>query len=347
MNLSRLSFVLPFTRRLVRSLLLTATVASAAPKPGEIILGTILPSGTEQYRLLQELGQRWQRDSGGTVKLILHPDGRLGGESDMVKQIGIGKINAGLFSVVGLSDIDPGVTGLQIMPLTFRSWAEVDYVREKLRPQLEARLHERGYQVICWADAGWVRFFSTEAAVTTEDIRRLKLFVWAGSEAQITLMKSIGCQPVALETSDLLMGLQTKMIHAAPMPPVVAVASQLYRPAPHMLDMNWCPIVGAVVVKAEVWERIPVPIRTRMMATADAVGTKLRARGRLEDEEAVTAMKQHGLKIHALPAEAAAGWEKLREQVYPHIRGSMVPADIFDAVGQHLSDFRADRTATP
>jgi TRAP-type C4-dicarboxylate transport system substrate-binding protein len=265
----------------------------------------------------------------------------------MVKQIGIGKINAGLFTVVGLSEIDPGVTGLQLMPLTFRSWGEVDYVREKLRPNLEARLHAKGFEVICWADSGWVRFFATEPVVSTEDIRRLKIFVWSGSEAQIAIMKSIGCQPVALETTDLLMGLQTKMIQAAPLPPLVALAGQLYRPASHMLDMNWCPIVGAVVVRTDVWERIPPPLRTHLRVSADEAGVKIRARGRIADEEAIVAMKAHGLTVHALPPAAGAEWEKLREQVYPRIRGNTVPADIFDAVQQHLRDFRASISVQP
>ncbi|MEO6244591.1 MAG: TRAP transporter substrate-binding protein DctP [Opitutaceae bacterium] len=331
-----------FARFLSRAVVaLTAATAGAATKPGEIVLGTILPSGTEQYRLLQALGQQWRKDTDGAVKLIIHPDGRLGGESDMVKKIGIGQLNAGLFSVVGLSEISADVTGLQLMPLTFRSWAEIDHVREKMRPLLEARLRAKGFAVLCWADAGWVRFFSTELAVTPEDLRRMKTFVWAGSEAQIAIMKSIGCQPVALETTDLLMGLQTKMITAAPLPPLIALAGQIYGTARHMLDMNWCPIVGAVVVRTDVWEKIPPPLRTRLQAAAEETGKKIRAAGRSEDEESIRVMKKHGLTVHALPPNAAAQWEQLRDQVYPRVRGKLVPTDIFDAVQQHLRDFRA------
>lgn len=331
-----------FARFLAHAVIaLAAARALAAPKPGEIILGTILPSGTEQYRLLQQLGQQWRKDSDGAVKLILHPDGRLGGEGEMVKKIAIGQLNAGLFSVVGLSEINRDVTGLQLLPMAFRSWAEVDYVREKMRPLLEARLRAKGFEVLCWADAGWVRFFSAEPAFTPDDFRRTKLFVWAGAEAQIAIMKSIGCRPVPLETTDLLVGLQTKLINAAPLPPLVALAGQLYGPAPHMLDLPWCPIVGAVVVRTDAWEKIPAALRPRLLATAEETGKKIRARGRLEDEEAVRVMQQNGLKIHALPPAAAADWQQLKEQVYPRIRGVTVPADVFDAVEQHLRDFRA------
>ncbi|MBL9204846.1 MAG: TRAP transporter substrate-binding protein DctP [Opitutaceae bacterium] len=318
-----------------------AGFVARAAKPGEIVMGTILPSGTEQYRLLQELGQRWRKESEGKVRLILHPDGRLGGETDMVKKIGIGQINAGVFSVVGLSEISPEVAGLQLMPLTFQTWAEVDYVREKLRPVLEKKLRAHGFYALCWADAGWVRFFSAAPAVTPDDYRATKLFAWAGDEVQIAMMKSVGFRPVALETTDLLVGLQTKLINAAPLPPMVALAGQVHGPAPYMLDLKWCPIVGAAVVRADVWEKIPEELRSRLAAAAEETGRKLRARGRLEDEEAIRAMQKHGLKVTPFPATATADWQGLKDQVYPKVRGAIVPDEIFDAVEGHLRDFRA------
>lgn len=334
-----------FTRFLAHATLaLAAARVGAAVQAGEIVLGTILPGGTPQHLLLKELDQAWRRDSAGTVKLIIHADGRLGGEAEMVKKIRIGQLNAGLFTVVGLSEIDRGVTGLQLLPHTFRSWAEVDYVREKMRPLLEERLRAKGFEVLCWADAGWVRFFSKTAAVTPADFRRAKTFVWSGDEPQIALMKSIGFRPVPLETADLLLGLNTDLITAAPLPPLLALAGQLYGPAPHMLDLNWCPIVGAVIVRTDAWEKIPLPLRARLRATAEETGRKIRQRGRLEDDEAVRVMRQHGLHVHALPPAAAAEWTQVRDQVCARLRGSTVPADIFDAVEQHLRDFR---TAAP
>lgn len=330
-----------FARFLSRAVIALAAARAHAAKPGEIVLGTLLPSGTEQYRLLQELGQQWRKEGDGTVKLLLHPDGRLGGESEMVKKIGIGQINAGLFTAVGLSEINPDVAGLQLLPLTFRSWSEVDYVREQLRPVLEARLRAKGFTVLFWADAGWVRFFSTEPAITPAEFRRTKLFVWAGDEPQIAIMKSLGCRPVALETSDVLVGLQTKLINAAPLPPMAALASQVYGPAGHMLDLNWVPIVGAAVVRSDVWEKIPATHRARLLASAETAGKKMRQRGRAEDEDAIRAMKQHGLQVHAVPPAVAADWQQFREQLYPQIRGRTVPTEIFDAVQQHLRAFRS------
>jgi TRAP-type C4-dicarboxylate transport system substrate-binding protein len=330
-----------FLRLGILALLGLAAGTCAAAETVVIRLGTIMPSGTGQHALLQELGERWRVDSGGTVKLVLYPDGRLGGEAEMVKKLRIKQLNSGVFTAVGLSEIDPGASGLQLIPLKFRTWAEVDYVREQIRPLLEERLHAKGFEVLFWGDAGWVRFFSKEAATRPVEFQRMKMFTWAGDATQLALMQTMGYQPVPLETSDILLGLNTDMITTVPLPPLVALAARINGPAPHMLEMNWVPIVGAGIVRTDVWEKIPPELRVKLLASAEEIGARMRTRGRAEGDEAVQAMQQHGLTVHPLTPEAAREWQAQVEKLYPGIRGAMVPAEIFDAVDHHLAEFRA------
>jgi TRAP-type C4-dicarboxylate transport system substrate-binding protein len=259
----------------------------------------------------------------------------------MVQKINTGLLGAGLLSVVGLSEIDPGVTGLQLIPMMFRSWAEVDYVREQMRPLLERRLRDKGFAVLFWADAGWVCFFSKKPATHPNEFRQLKTFVWRGSEQQVDIMRSVGMRPVPLETAEIKTGLMNGMINCVPLPPLIAVAGQIQSETPHMLAIDWCPIVGAAIVKLSVWEKIPAAQRAKMQASAEAVGEKFRNRGRLDHEEAIRALRDHGLQVHAVTPDIEREWREFAAVVYPKIRGSMVPADIFDAVEKHLGEFRA------
>ncbi|MEY2880791.1 MAG: hypothetical protein RLZZ15_3171 [Verrucomicrobiota bacterium] len=335
-----------FSRFLSRAVFALAA-ARAAAATTDIRLGTVLPDRTPQHQLLVELAAQWQKESAGTVKLIVHAGGVMGDESAMVRKMKHGQLAAGLLTSNGLAEIDPAVTGLMFMPLIYRSWAEVDYVREKMRPLLESRLRAQGYEVLFWADAGWIRFFSKTAAFRPEDFRPMKLFAWVGDERQVALMKSIGFWPVPLESTNIPLGLGTGMIAAAPVPPLAALGGQIYRAAPHMLDLKWCPIVGATVVRTDLWEKIPAALRMKLAAAATPVGEKMRARGRTDDGAFIAAMEKNGLQVHAVPADALPQWEKLATDVYPKIRGNMVPAEIFDAVQQHLRDFRAANPATP
>jgi TRAP-type C4-dicarboxylate transport system substrate-binding protein len=246
---------------------------------------------------------------------------------------------------VGLSEIDPGVAGLQLMPLAFRTWPEVDYVREKLRPMLEERLRAKGFEVLFWADAGWVRFFSKEPGLLPDDFKKMKVFAWAGDVRETEIMRAVGYRPVGLETTDILLGLNTDLINVVPVPPIVALAGQLYGPAPHMLDLNWSPIVGAAIVRHDVWERIAPEVQARIREVSDAAGARIRAQSRAEDDEALRVMQQHGLKIQALTPEAAEEWRQLGDAVLARVRGNTVPTEIFDEVQHQLAEYRHSQAA--
>lgn len=323
-------------------LLAGAATIPAGAAPVTIRMGTILPSGTPQYQILQAMIEQWRKDSDGAVKVILYPDGRLGGESELVKKMRIKQIGAGVLTAVGLAEIDRGVAGLQLMPMAFQTWDEIDYVREKLRPVLEQRLRAKGYEVLFWADAGWVRFFSKDPAVRPADYRKMKMFTWSGDLQQADIMRSAGYRPVALETTDILLGLNTDMINAIPVPPLIALAGQFYTKASHMLDLNWSPIVGATVVRTDLWEKIPADLQAKLRAAAAAAGEQARAQGRRESLEAIKTMQARGLQVHTVPREAEPEWRALVDTLNPKVRGTLVPAEIFDAVQQHLADYRRE-----
>lgn len=313
--------------------------------PTIIRLGTLLPSGTAQHQSLQALAEEWRKLSDGSLKLVLYPDGRLGGESEMVKKMRIKQLNACVLTAVGLSEIDQGIAGLQVIPLAFRTWEEVDYVREKIRPRLEERLRAKGFEVLFWGDAGWVHFFSKAPVIRPDDFKKMKLFTWTGDVRQADLMKSIGYRPVPLETTDILLGLNTDMINVVPVPPLIALAGQLYGPAPHMLDLNWSPIVGAAVIRRDVWDKIPPELQAKLRAAGEITGAKIRTQSREESEKSIAAMQTRGLKIHPVPPEAQEEWRQLGTMVHSRIRGTTVPEDIFDDVMRLLAEYRSKAAA--
>lgn len=325
------------------SFLLLTGVLAAQNKPALVRLATVAPSGTSYHLALQQMGQKWRQSPGGGVTLIIYAGSSMGGEADIVRRMRQGQIQAAMLSVVGLSDIDKSVTALSHMPMMFRSMEEVDYIREQLRPDLEKRLLEKGFVTLFWGDTGWVRLFSKEPVVRPADLKKLRLFVWAGDNYQIDLMKAVGFQPIPLETSDILPGLQTGLIRAVPMPPFAALATQVYGPAPHMLALNWVPLVGATVITSKAWESVPAASREAVKKAAEEAGSQLRARGRQEAVESVQTMTKRGLKHQAVSPEVEAEWRRLAEDAYPKIRGGMVPADMFDKVRGLLADFRAGR----
>lgn len=311
----------------------------------KIRLGTLAPKGSSYFKELAAMGQKWREVSNGGILLTIYPDGTMGGEADMVQRMRLGQLQAGLLTAVGLADIEPGVGGLQLMPMTFHNLDEVDFIGQKLEPLLEKRLEEKGFVALFWSDTGWIRFFSKDKVVGPDDLRKTKLFVWAGNPAQVDLYRSVGINPVPLETVDILPNLQTGLINAVPLPPTYALAGQVDRSAPNMLDLAWTPLVGALVVTKKTWDTIPPETRDAMRQAALEAGVKIKTEGRRESVESVEAMRKRGLTVNPLTPEAEAQWRHEIDLIEPKIRGTMVPADIFDEVTNQLAIYRAGRAA--
>ena len=306
-------------------------------------LGTLAPDGTTYYKSLLEMREKWRKTSGGSVNLRIFGGGKMGGEAKMVSQMRLGALDAALLTATGLSEIEQAVTGLQSVPMMLRSLEEAEYIGMKLQPTLEKRMEKAGFVVLFWTDAGWIRFFSKKPMITPEDLQKSKLFIWAGDSYYVEMWKNGGFQPVPLETADIIPMLDTGLINCVPMPPFAALALQLHDRAPHMLEINWAPLVGALVVRKSAWDKIPAETRVELLKVARETGVENKAQSRAESNRAVEAMKSKGLTTHPVSAELEVRWRRAAEPFYPKLKGKLIPTDIWDEVDRALKEYRAGK----
>jgi hypothetical protein len=256
----------------------------------------------------------------------------------------IGQLQGALLSVVGLREIEPSIAALQNLPLLFRSWDEVDHVREKMRPAMEQRFLDKRLRRARPGATPAGCASSRRSRRAPDDYKGMKFFAWGSEPEQQAIMKSLGYTPVPLETADILPAIQTGMINVLPSTPYFALASQVYGTARHMLEINWAPIVGALVVTQKAWDAM------------SPAGQQAAARGRRQGRRAdARAGAQGGGRgggrdgqarpqvVHRPNAEQMREWNALAEKLYPRIRGSMVPAETFDEVFTHLKAYRAGK----
>lgn len=320
--------------------LLPRIATAAAPK---LRFATLAPRGSLYHRALQQVGEAWRKAEGSDAAFTVFTDGAQGGELDVVRRMRIGQLNGAMVTVMGLNAIEPGAAALQFMPLVFRSWEELDAASAKLRPVLEQRMLERGFVVLYWGEAGWVRYFSKAPVVRPADLKPLKIASSTAVPQQVELMTALGFHPVVLENADVLPGLSTGLIDAVPSTADLALAMQIDTAARHMVEMRWAPIVGAAVVTRKAWDSLSSAGQATLRAASQQATAQLRAAREAADQQAIAAMVRRGLVVHALTAEAEREWEALVAKIQPVIRGRIVPADMFDAVQQAVGEYRALR----
>src|SRR5512135_1005025 len=230
-----------------------ASPVAEAQAPIVVRMATLVPDGSSWHLILKEAADKWRQTSGGRVTVRLFPGGVAGDDPDVVRKMRLGSLSAGVLTSVGVAEIDKSVYALGI-PLAFDSYDEVYWVLEKMRPKLEASLEQKGFVVLNWADGGWVHFFTKQPVAVPDDLRRLKLFTWAGDAETVEVWRSAGFNPVPLPSTEIATALQTGLVEALGTPPQVAVISQFFNNARNMTDLRWQLLLGATVVSKATWD---------------------------------------------------------------------------------------------
>ena len=324
----------------VAALLFLFSFRAAQADPTIIKMATIAPEGSSWHRVLLEMGEEWKTVSGGAVVLRIYPGGVVGDEDAMLRKMRVGQLQAAAITGMGLAFLDRSFYGLHV-PMMYASDEEFDYVRDRLSPLLENRLEEKGYVVLNWGDAGWVRFFAKDPFTHPSEMKAMKLYLGAGDAILTQLYKEAGFRPVPISIVDMLPSLQTGLVEAFNAVPLAALAFQWFALAPNMADLNWSFLSGATVIDKRAWMKIPEELRPEILKVSRDASKRLRHEIRTLNEDAVKAMVENGLKVNHISPSVEAEWRKLVEDIYPQIRGKIVPADVFDEVRMYRDEFRS------
>jgi len=317
----------------------------------KIDMATLAPADSTWFKVMENMGAEWKKISKGSVNLVIHAGGVLGDEPECVRRLDHHSIQAAGLSGAGLADIDNGASCLQI-PMMFDSYEELDYVRDRIAPKLEARLLQKGYVVLYWSDVGWVQFFSTTPVQKLDDLRKLRLFTWAGDATEEELWRATGFRVVPLPATDIVTQLKMHNLDAVPETSLYAEITQLYSLTPYMCDVKWAPLVGATIISRQAWEAIPASQRGPMLAAAHKSGDALKQDIRVQGARAVAAMmagqpgkKSLKLTVTHPDAAALAEWRKQTEAMYPKMTEKMVPAGLFAEVQKLRDEYRSQHAA--
>jgi TRAP-type transport system periplasmic protein len=328
-------------RILVALAALAVTVAVSAPGSGQTLkLATLAPEGSPWHDVIVDIGERWKSLSRGRTTLRIYAGGVAGDEPDMIRKMRVGQLQAAALSGAGLAQITPEIQALQ-MPMMLASYEELDYVRDRLAPKLEAITETHGFMILTWADAGWVHFFAQRPVIRPVDMKPLKIFTWEGDPTYAEVMKRMGFQPVPMAATDIYTGLQSGLINAFPTTPIAALSFQWFGLAKHMTDVSWAPLVGAMVVSTTAWRTVPDDLKPILARAAREAAIRARTKIRPLEGEAIAAMKGHGLVVHPVPPDALAEWEATGRASYPYLVGKVVPAAMVAEVQRLRDEYRA------
>jgi TRAP-type C4-dicarboxylate transport system substrate-binding protein len=326
----------------LKALAFAALLAAAAlPAPALTVkLGSLAPGGSPWELAVKRIAAEWGRLSAGSVSVKIYSGGIAGDEPDMIRKMRIGQLNAAAITVSGLQGVFNGVKVLSY-PLFLHDDEELSYVLSKMKPFFEQEIEKRGFKVVMWSPGGWTYFYSRRPILVPDDLRKQKLWVWAGDPDEIKAWQTAGFQVVPLASTDIMTSLQGGMIDALVSSPLLAAANQWFGVIPNMYGLKLAPLWGATIVSMKTWAEIPAVLQPRLLEAAQSITDSMAPDIVKGDAEAIAIMLKYGLKIVQPTKPAEKEWEDIVHKGFSMMIGRSYDRQSYDMAREYLDEYLA------
>lgn len=334
--------IAPRLLRILLCALLTVTAPLYAGPVYELKFATLAPDGTTWVKLLQEWADTVKAESQGRLVFKIYPGGVQGDEPDVLKKIRFGQLHGGAFTGYGIGHIYSPARILEL-PFLFNDINEIDYVRERLQPELDQGYRDNGYELLGWMEVGYVYFFSKQPIAKFDDLKQRRIWYWQGDPMGKAFFDASGLAPVPLSIIDVYTSLSTGMIDTVYAPPLGAIALQWFARTRYITNVPMANGIGSLMVSSKFFRDLPQDLQTLLKRTGAETGAKLVAANRKDNEESLRLLVERGMvlvegdddlksdKIRAISDQAA---RKLMDSGY-------LPEETVNRVQDWLREYRA------
>ncbi|HUX50042.1 MAG TPA: TRAP transporter substrate-binding protein DctP [Spirochaetia bacterium] len=318
-----------FRPMLILALMIAATGLSAQSL--QIKLASVAPENSPYGTALNQLANNWERLSGGTVQVVIYPNGIAGDQSDMLRKMRIGQLQGGIFASTGLTTVAKAALAVSV-PFLIRNEAHLASAMQALRPILNRDAESKGLTAVAWADVGWMYLFSRTPVKTPEQAKALRLAVPPDQQSLIEAFKALGYRPVPVDIPETLTALNSGLVDAFFASPSLAAGYQWFAVAPYLVDMRIAPVIGAILVDTATWRRLPAELRTQFVASARKTEIELQKALAALDEKAITIMQGYGLKVLPVSDAEKSAWQNELQEHEHAIIGPVFDRSIVELI---------------
>ena len=307
-----------------------------------IKVSLITPEGSAWTNALYQMAEKVEKRTNGEVQFKIYAGGISGDETDVLRKMGANRIHAAGFSGVGLGVLLPEIRILEA-PLLYRNYDEIDRVKEALTPEFQTELNKKGYILLGFAEAGFVRFFSKVQMTGPQNFEPLKMWVWKDDPVAKDSLEALGIKTYPLNLTDVNTGLETGMINSFYSPPLAAIAFQWYAKIQYMLDYPMVNSTGAFVIKKSTFERLSPQNQEILRQETDQFCRELISQARHQNEESLDVLREAGITFETPSPRQIELFEDSAHKIYDSSIDRLYSKALFEKVNAIIADQRAGK----
>ncbi|MCW8890199.1 MAG: TRAP transporter substrate-binding protein DctP [Sedimenticola sp.] len=324
-------------RLLLALLLLTPALQLGATT---LKIATLAPDGTRWMKLMREGASEVEKRTAGRVKLRFYPGGVMGNDNSVLRKIRVGQLHGGAITAGGLASVYPDIQSYSL-PFLFRSFEEVDYVRERMDPLLINGLRRSGFISYGISEGGFAYLMSHLPLDSVDALQQQKIWSPEGDRISLTAFHTIGISPVPLPLTDVLTGLQTGLIDTVGSSPIGAIALQWHTRIKHIADIPLIYLYGTLVISEKSVNRLQPSDRVILQEVMEKQFQLINQQNRSDNLGARQALQSQGIIFHQPMNGNRASWQQLIDKVEQRLKQEN-PLDpvLFRQMQEHLATIR-------
>jgi TRAP-type C4-dicarboxylate transport system substrate-binding protein len=333
-------------RRAVLSLLpVLGLLALPAAAAETLKIATISPEGSSWMRIMREGAAQVARDTQNRVAIRFYTGGAMGDDKAVLRKIRAGQLQGAAITTGSLTQLY-GDVQLYNLPMLFRNYAEVDVVRRRVDPLIEAGIETKGFEVLGFAEAGFAYAMSRLPASSVQAARRQRMWIPDADPGAQIAVKAFGIDSVPLTIIDVLPMLQSGNIDAVAMPPVGVVALQWHSYLKHVLDIPLVYVYGTIVLDQRAFAKLSAADQATVRRVMGAAMARINETNRRDNDAARQALQRQGLRFITPNPQEYAGWKAAADKaVRDTVAAGTVSRPMYDVLVRTLEQVRAPRPA--
>lgn len=330
-------------RRRGRAALLWLVLLSQPLAAQTLKIATLSPNGSSWMQAMRAGAALIEEETAGRVTFKFYPGGVMGNDQAVLRKVKAHQLQ-GAAVMSGAMVRYYGDLWLYTLPLTFRSYEEVDYVRTRLDAEMIEGLHAGGWKVFGLAEAGFAYPMSTAAVPSIDAARARKVWVPAGDQVATLALTSLGIKPIPLSLDDVLTGLQTGLVDTVAVPPIGALAFQWHTKLRFITDLPVMYTFGVLAVDRDAFEELSQEDQSVVSRIMGNVLAGINGSNRREDAAALQALRTQGLTMVEPTESERVRWREAGERALEMVlqRGMVSPAR-YQKLNRYLNEFRSGR----
>ncbi len=330
------------SQKILTGLFTAATLCLSAPavQAATFKIATLAPDGTRWMQEMKAGAAEIEKKTEGRVKLKFYPGGVMGNDQAVYRKMRAGQLQGGAVTSTSLSEIYPDA-GILSLPMLFRSYEEIDYVRERYDQKFAQGLESAGLVPVGFSEGGFTYLMSQGDVTTFDDLGGKKVWVPENDPINETMIKKLGVTPVPLPFPDVYTGLQTGLIDTVATIPTAAIAFQWHTKLDSILTVPLTYIMGVLVIDAKAFNKLSAGDQAVVRASMGETFKKLNAINRADNIKAREALANQDIRFNQLPAESVSELNRMAEEaIAEHKDDQLYTPSLLADIRDTLEGFR-------